>query len=376
MRACLSLHLGSSAAALLLTVMLAAACLHGEDPPAGEAGADDAGSGNDSGDGGEGGDGAGSDDGDGEGGSGGQGAGWTDIASLNAARAGHSSCAAEGRVYVFGGNDGTAHLDSVEMYDPVSGAWALLAPMDKGRYGAGCATVGSSIYVMGGETAQGPGGPYEITADVNQFDAATGTWTDCGGGCIPMPGGRFLFSLAAIGTKLYAIGGYDAGYSELIDVREYDTGLNTWTDCGGACAPMPGPGHGVASGVLDGEIVLAGGGDPGDSRSATSAFQPDVNGWSELEGMPIGRCCAGQAGAALDGALYIFGGQTGLPALGSVAAYDALTDSWSEAPEMPQARSQTAAAVLDGKVYVTGGHTGGESPEWLKSAAVFDPEGE
>jgi len=383
-----AIHSSSRPIALALVLFAAAclsACLSGEDPPK-QAGTDADGNAGDDGqgstDGSDGGSGNGSDggaedgDGGGDGNIGEDGGGsaspaWENLAALNVARAGHTSCAAGGRVFVFGGHDGTAHLDSVEVYDPGLDTWSLLDPMTLPRYGAACATVENRIYLFGGETYDGA--TYSLVSDVSEFDADTMTWTDCGGACAPMVVPRYLLGAAALNGKIYVTGGLDSDGNPTARLDEYDPDTDDWTDCGGACAMIPEARHNAALVAFEGLLILAGGGSPDQAKPEVWSFDAVANVWEPLEPMPQGRCCMA-ASAGSGGNLYIFGGQTGAPALDNVLEYNPELSVWTEAPSMDAPRTSSAAAELSGLIYIAGGHDG--SAAYFRATARFNPEGD
>ena len=56
----------------------------------------------------------------------------------------------DGRVVVVGGEEPTRVLGTVEMYDVAEGKWISLPPMPTPRHGEVVATVGNTVYVIGG----------------------------------------------------------------------------------------------------------------------------------------------------------------------------------------------------------------------------------
>ena len=54
-----------------------------------------------------------------------------------------------GRIYMVGGNDGTAFLNTCEVYDPISDRWSNIAPMNTARAGIGCAVQDGILYAAG-----------------------------------------------------------------------------------------------------------------------------------------------------------------------------------------------------------------------------------
>ena len=62
---------------------------------------------------------------------------WSQVASMSSRRSFPGAAVHSNRLYVFGGNDGSAFLDIVEAYDPHLNRWHTIAPMTKPRAGIG-----------------------------------------------------------------------------------------------------------------------------------------------------------------------------------------------------------------------------------------------
>lgn len=67
-------------------------------------------------------------------------------------RDGAAVAVVEGKIYAIGGSDGygRGYLASGEVYDVATNAWSSIPPMTTARSDAGCAVLGSDIYVIGG----------------------------------------------------------------------------------------------------------------------------------------------------------------------------------------------------------------------------------
>ncbi len=75
---------------------------------------------------------------------------WTQIASLNLARARHASVLlSDGRIAVLGGYHMGATA-SVEVYDPTRNEWEVVEPLLEPRYDHSAVADGQSVYVIGG----------------------------------------------------------------------------------------------------------------------------------------------------------------------------------------------------------------------------------
>jgi N-acetylneuraminic acid mutarotase len=69
--------------------------------------------------------------------------------------AGVSACNLNGKVYVFGGNDGSRISNRSAVFDPDNGKWEELAPMPEPRAAAATAVLDGTIYLIGGRDASG-----------------------------------------------------------------------------------------------------------------------------------------------------------------------------------------------------------------------------
>jgi len=75
---------------------------------------------------------------------------WESIGFMNSRRSSFGTVVFGGKVYAFGGETTTAAMDSAEIFDPASNTWTDLTPMPTGRHGVGAAAVGGRIFVIGG----------------------------------------------------------------------------------------------------------------------------------------------------------------------------------------------------------------------------------
>lgn len=80
---------------------------------------------------------------------------WSMLARLPAPRSGYALAAVEGKLYLFGGWDGTTFRAEVWQYSPDGDTWRTQTPMPTARAYAAAALVDRSVYVAGGEGAEG-----------------------------------------------------------------------------------------------------------------------------------------------------------------------------------------------------------------------------
>ena len=106
-------------------------------------------------------------------------------------------------LFVMGGYNGSDWQSQCERYDSLTDRWELIRSMQHNRasYGMCFCPANKQLYVIGGWDGNQPQNMTE------RYDPIRDTWERCA----PMTIRRSAFALCCIGSKLYAIGGYD-GY--------------------------------------------------------------------------------------------------------------------------------------------------------------------
>ena len=214
----------------------------------------------------------------------------------------------EGKVYYAGGlNDGEA-VPWLDVYDPQTDSWARLPDMPRARDHFQAVVVDDTLYAIGGR--QGPLGT-EL-GETDAYDLANGAWRSR---LAPVPTRRGGFAAAALGGRIFVIGGETPG-AALSTVEAYDTRTDTWE----TVDPMPTARHGIQATVCGGGIYVAGGGATAGGDDPVAAFETFVPGTappcglssslsgteftaSTLEGAVIPRATSLQFGP--DGRLYV-----------------------------------------------------------------------
>jgi len=186
----------------------------------------------------------------------------------------------EGKVYAIGGGKGAlmTPLDLNEMYDPVKDTWTTLPPLPTPRRAVGSAAVGSIIYIIGGSNDEA------ILDTVEAFDTRTQTWSKRA----PMPTPRTDVAVAAANGLLYAIGGFD-GHHDFSLVEIYDPQTDTWRPG----PPMPTSRYALTAATLDGRIYAIGGRSNGELTAANEMLDPTTGIWTGRAPMSEGRASFG-----------------------------------------------------------------------------------
>src|SRR5918992_3187579 len=180
----------------------------------------------------------------------------------------------------------------------------------------------------------------------------------------PAPSERTEVAAAAVGGKIWVLGGYAPDGTTLATAEVYDTAADRWSR--GPDLPVA-VNHAMAA-TLEGVLHVAGGND-GDGPS-TQVARLEGDGWRRLAPLPQGRSAGGLV--ALDGRLYLVGGVVDGGLAADTQVYDPAADRWSPAPGLPTPREHLGAAASGGRVYVVGGRVGGIGRN-LATAEGFDP---
>ncbi len=159
----------------------------------------------------------------------------------------HAATAYQGKLYSFGGHDGSTNQGSMRVYDPATNVWETL--------------------------------------NTSGLDARRGG------------------TLVALDDRLFHFSGVTATNNTSPDLWELDVATGIWAKK----ASVPIAPYGTCSAEFNGRFYVFGGGvlTTDDVRSA-AMYDPAVDAWSEFARLPSGRSQA--TAAAVDDAVYIYGG--------------------------------------------------------------------
>jgi N-acetylneuraminic acid mutarotase len=258
------------------------------------------------------------------------------------------------RVIVVGGfdTDLMAGLDitkRVDMFDPETGVWSQLPDAPVAWTHIQLAAIGTTIYLLGGLEGQ----TYTARGEAFALDTQEPepTWRTLA----PMPPGQERGSAAVViaPPRVYLFGG--AGTNNALATNLfYDSISDSW----GQLAPdLPAPrSHPAGMRRSDGTFVVTGGLETLDSNTQagdTWLLAPLGTMWVPKTPMPKPR--GGCAYGVVEGQLICAGGEAGPSAYKSVESYDPLADTWTELEDMPDSRAGTQGAAIGTRFYVPGG---------------------
>ena len=164
-----------------------------------------------------------------------------------------------GKLYVASGNTGSVEVSTLQIYDIASNTWSLGAPVAVAVTGPGSAVLQGQLYLFGG------GSPFPNTTTITQrYDPVTDSWSICGGMNVP----RVWFYGAAVGNTTIVAPGGDNPIGHPLNDNEQ--GICTWVNR----AALPYAANGLFA-VSDGTYVYIGGGNDG-STARTDTLRYDL----------------------------------------------------------------------------------------------------
>ncbi|SDW60424.1 Kelch repeat-containing protein [Marinobacter mobilis] len=268
---------------------------------------------------------------------------------------------------LFVGQFGGSKLTSLQ---PVSlGCWQTLAPSPTNLLDASAAAIGNKMYVVGGKNASGHLSTLWI------YDALSDSWSQ--GANLPGVGVENPAVVAHNGL-LYVFGGSTGPFSGAVNnAAVYNPSTGNWQSLAG----MPTARGGATAQSVNGQIIVAGGmNSSGSSLATVEAFNPSTGLWLNLPPMQTRRDNPGSA--VLNGEFYVFGGRTRNadgtapePALATVEKYNASNGSWVSQTPMPTGRRAMSVGTANGKAQITGGeHNPSNVSGVFEQNEEYDPD--
>lgn len=276
-----------------------------------------------------------------------------------------------GRWYVMAGLDPKSGgpIGAVYVFDPASNTWTAKGPMPIPAHHIMTTAVKGKIYVFGGFVKPQTGAGWQPTSNSWAYDPATERWEKLA----PLPTPRGAGWAVEMAGKIYVIGGAQANVRgnptatllpdtpQLVlgTVEEYDSAANSWR----TCAPMPTPRNHLLAAAVGGKIYAIGGRiasariTSADDTNVIEVYDPATDQWTDAGRAPIRR--SGMAGGVYQGKIYVAGGEyqdwEGAKAFWAVESFDPSTGRWDTLPRMQLAHHGFAAGFLGDSFHVVGG---------------------
>jgi N-acetylneuraminic acid mutarotase len=246
---------------------------------------------------------------------------WTATGSLNLARSSATTTLlANGRVLLAGGPQNgcptpNSGLNEAEVYDPVSGTWAVTGTLSLPRYNNSITRLpNGKVLLAGGYAAVGTiasadlydptTGSFSLTGSLATARAATGGSGDNGDSPL-LQNGQALFA-----------GGYTSAGTILGNTELYDPASGTWTTTGSLITPRA---FNTATLLQDGHVLVVGGYTNGSTSLASSElYAPPEVSWSSSNGSVASINQSGLATALASGTTTISASSRGISGSASV----------------------------------------------------------
>lgn len=228
--------------------------------------------------------------------------------------------------------------------------WTVCARLDDANLaGAALAALDGRLHVLGG---YGPDG--DATARHRCYDAAADEWHDRA----PLPGSRAFVAAAALGGRLFAVGGSPTRAPEPLDIVEaYDPGNDAWT----LHEPLLHATSDAALGVSGGRLYLFGGivthllGLERQASMEAHVYSSISDAWSSVTPLLVSRNGAGVAHA--DDRLYVVSGTAHDGGPAPIEAFAPSSGNRLDFSQPRRARTRAGVATLHGTIYLLGGVT-------------------
>ncbi|CAF1283252.1 unnamed protein product [Adineta ricciae] len=150
---------------------------------------------------------------------------WSYVAPMTNARCTLGVAVLENRIYAVGGRDGAAGLRETESYDPHTNRWSSCAPMQKRRGGVAVAACNGFLFAIGGHESSATNKCAVRHDDGERYDPRCDQWTLITSLTRP----KEALAIAAVGDRLYIVGGFDG--KVLDEVEKYEPVTDKWTKC-------------------------------------------------------------------------------------------------------------------------------------------------
>ncbi|MEK3945556.1 kelch repeat-containing protein [Paenibacillus sp. FSL H7-0943] len=288
---------------------------------------------------------------------------WETKASLPINLMGSASAELNGKIYIFGGANGSGEAatgtrtNKTYMYTPETNKWSERKSMPTARAATTAAVIDDKIYVIGGYYSGGR------TNVVEMYDPIADSWETKS----PLQTPRSWSSSAVVNGKIYVFGGSkDSSGLSLFTVEEYDPSTNQWTFKNN----MPINPNGPFIATVNDKIYITGGTNVAAGASIffknLYEYDPVLDTYTEKKSMPTQR--SGGAAVVINGEIYYLG--YGL----SVEKYSPQTDTWSVFTNLTSWRFQNSAAVINNTIFIIGGSNQTAAISTVEAITIPIPE--
>ena len=256
--------------------------------------------------------------------------------------------ASDGTYAYAGTGFSTGPTNNFYRYDPVAYRWTTLpnAPvavsLARAVYGANT----NSVYIIGGRDVSA------VMDTIQIYNISTNSWSMGA----PMPSGRSCVNAVyySVNGKIYVIGGIDNDGYQTNQTWEYDPVANTW-DTSRASIPM---GMACSGTSIVGQYIYFAG-TVGNGTGSSAHYRYDIvgNSWVPMAPVPVSIWDAAAAG--IGQYTYLIGG-TGAAGIfyDTTYIYDTVSNTWTSGPNTNVKHGYATGTAIGNRLLVMGGSDG------------------
>ena len=236
---------------------------------------------------------------------------WTPNTARGGGNVGETAAQAIGTdLYIVGGcgnnYDCADRLNSLWAYATTGDSWVPETALPYASEAAAVATLGGKLYIIGGADGPPTGGGasyYNATNTVNVYDPGSNSYSTAAS----IPVGYVFSAGAAIGDKIYVVGGTPDGSFMSSDLYIYDSVDNSWSQG----PSMPGGGRlAMAVAVACGQLHVIGGNNSAGNVTTHEVYDPATDAWTTATPLPS-TPTGGLVAAAMPNGLFVIDGGSG-----------------------------------------------------------------
>src|SRR5713226_8590316 len=145
-------------------------------------------------------------------------------------------------------------------------------------------------------------------------------------------GARQETGVAALGGRIYVLGGFTDTGAIVPRVEAYDPAADEWSEV----APLPVSMHHANTAVVSERLYVVGALITGAFTAIGNSYvyDPATNSWTQLTSMPLGTERGASGTAVIGTKIYVAGGFRRNASVADFSAYDTAKDSWEVLPSL------------------------------------------
>lgn len=281
--------------------------------------------------------------------------GWKTLPSMPEPRYNLQANTLGNKIYLSGGFNDQTILDTFERFDPQLNQWETLPPLPSPRYIHGSTVLNKELYLIGGYAFQS--NPERLMQGqlplrgalptVDRYQPITGKWQSLA----PLNEARYMPATTNFKGQIYVVGGAHKGVmSDTMEV--FNPTTNQWT-----IHPTRLPNPWVWGQLVnDGRYLYLIGGSTREEKFMTGIqrFDPTTGQWQKNALPPMKTPRAGFSATLTKKGIYVFGGTNYEGFVGSNEYYSFKDKQWLSLPKLTPPRAGSSSVFFGKGFYLFG----------------------